>query len=1626
MRRRLIGRVVGSLGLLVVAALGLWQCAQDEIAGSTPSGLQFALSLHEPLASLVDSVEIELTRSGESQGADTVAAVGGVFSATLVATTGDGYAVAIYGKGLGGALEPGAMARGVVAYGAARGITLRPGRVTDVDLDLHPAEGHVLQVQGAAGYDTLRVRWNVVAGASRYTLAWHSGEVGTAGSHGDIADTVITLTWGETGLDMPIAGATDSVYFRVRPEFGPRRGVYGPDLLVDLSSWVDLPTLTFLYPGNGLTVEHDTASVWLGFDRPMDLASLVEGVIWNDITGGGAVKYTLEELAPSGSRYRLVPLQGELGYSRQYQVLILTTVTDTLGRRFDASRDSAGLQAAGVRWLTAAYSPLRVLTVLPPAGAGDVDPAAPVRLILNRPVDAATLSDTTCFVTDPLGASLPGSADTAATADTIVWVPDPQLWYETQYTVHATPGLRDRRGRPLDDDPETYPELEPFTSFFTTEAQPPGPIVTSVVPADGARAVATTARVRLTFSEPMNPATVRVPETFKVLQNGIAARQGTLEVDASQKVFTFTPHAPFDLSMRYVVVADSGITNLAGVRLDQDRDHPGYDEFRSYFYTEGPLSVIASVPIEGAQRVDREAQIQLTFSDRVDPATIDAASVRLLRGTAAVACGRALAQDSLALTVTPEEALAYLTTYRLVADTLVAAADGSRLDQIPAQAGKQPFELTFTTEPESINPRVTLVAPADSAVEVDLDVEPAITFSEPVEPSSVRLNTYYLVHVLGPQQTEPVAGTVSLAADSLSATFSPQAALLNGGVYELRATSLITSRFGFRLDQNPAVAGYQDFTSTFTCVPERVAPRVSDSHPRNNTSGNSTTDPVQVLFSEPMDAASVAASFSLSTSGVAVNGTGSLDATGELWTFTLAETLEWSTDYTIAVDTTATDTAGNALDQNAVMPGRQAFQATFTTASDSVGPRVLGMDPPSGSAGAGVAPTDTLRVTLSEALAPASVTPAAFRVTGPGGGAVAGQARLSMGGRVIAWTPDDSLAFATLYTVTADTLLADLAGNGLDQLPATAGRQPFTGTFTTQLESVAPRVVRSRPAAGALGVLVGSAIEVCFSEALQPATVPAAFHLTCGGAPVPGTGALGAGDTLWTFVPDRPLAFSATCTIQVDTTALDLSGNLLDQDPGEPHAQPFTSGFTTEADAYAPRAVAMDPDSGSTSVGVLDTLRITFDEPLAPGSVSAASLRVELAGGGVVAGGAWLEENDTVAAWAPEDSLAFSTEYVLVADTLLTDVAGNGLDQDPGTPGRQPFAGPFRTRIENIPPRVRASEPAGGATGIGVGAVVTLEFSEPMAAGSVADAFALRTGGSEVVGDGALDPGGTIWTFAPADSLERSALYEVFVDTTAVDLVGNGLDQDPAQAHRQPFAISFSTELDTLAPRVTATEPADGALDVDVDLETVRLEFSERLAAATVTGAAVTVAPEGGQVLAGDVELVEGDTVVVWSAPGPLDFSTRYQVTADTTLADRVGNRLDDDPLTAGRQPFVGFFTTMAENIPPVVTDVTPASPWPLDVHPTVFFSEPMDSLSLRVPDAVQLRTSGGGAVPFTLTIAPTADQVTLVPEAPLASASSYMLWVTSAATDTLGNALDQNPSAPGSQWYMGDFWTVE
>ena len=98
---------------------------------------------------------------------------------------------------------------------------------------------------------------------------------------------------------------------------------------------------------------------------------------------------------------------------------------------------------------------------------------------------------------------------------------------------------------------------------------------------------------------------------------------------------------------------------------------------------------------------------------------------------------------------------------------------------------------------------------------------------------------------------------------------------------------------------------------SFACKPvDNTPPVVVSTHPANGATGVATNTQIRVTFSEPMDAASVEAAFSL-----APVTAGRFDWANDSMMYWKPDTLlSVQTSYTFNVDTTATDVAGNRLE----------------------------------------------------------------------------------------------------------------------------------------------------------------------------------------------------------------------------------------------------------------------------------------------------------------------------------------------------------------------------------------------------------------------------------------------------------------------------------------------------------------------------------------------------------------------------------------------------------------------------------------------------------------------------------------------------------------------------------------
>jgi hypothetical protein len=175
---------------------------------------------------------------------------------------------------------------------------------------------------------------------------------------------------------------------------------------------------------------------------------------------------------------------------------------------------------------------------------------------------------------------------------------------------------------------------------------------------------------------------------------------------------------------------------------------------------------------------------------------------------------------------------------------------------------------------------------------------------------------------------------------------------------------------------------------------------------------------------------------------------------------------------------------------------------------------------------------------------------------------------------------------------------------------------------------------------------------------------------------------------------------------------------------------------------------------------------------------------------------------------------------------------------------------------------------------------IEVAFSEPVEADDAADAIRL-----EPAVEGAASLSGTTLIFTPAEALELSTAYEVTVATGVRDLAGNAMTEAPP-------SFTFET---AGRPRILATDPADGAVDVPVE-QPIGITFSSLMDTAVVESE-LRVWPT----IRYDVRW-SGERVEIVPAE-PLRPDTSYEVTLDADATDAAGVALGE--------PFSITFTTV-------------------------------------------------------------------------------------------------------------------
>jgi hypothetical protein len=760
--------------------------------------------------------------------------------------------------------------------------------------------------------------------------------------------------------------------------------------------------------------------------------------------------------------------------------------------------------------------------------------------------------------------------------------------------------------------------LETTASTITT-VDITAPTIVSHQPPTNFNGVSPAATVTVTFSEPMDAATINATTFNLKITNG-AAIAGVVTYNAATRTATLTPSASLPNPANFTATVTTGVKDVAGNALAA--------AFSWTFTTrdDTPPSITAIVPANGATGVSPTATVQITFSENMDATTINATNITLKTTSSGTAVAGTVAYNTNTriATFTPSAPLAQTAGYTVTVSGVKDAAGNLFVNS---------FTSTFTTG-DTNAPTVITVVPANGTTGVALNSNVKVTFSEAMDGASINTTTITLRNTA---TSAAVAGTVAYDNATNTATFTPSSNLTSGTNYTLTVSTGAKDAAG-----NPMASA---FTSTFTAIViDTSAPTVASVLPANGTIDVPANSAVQITFSEAMDASTITSSnitLRNTATSALIPAAVTYNTTTHVATLTPSSALAANTGYTVGVSTGVKDAAGNAM--------ASAFSSSFTTTNP---PTIVGVSPTTGATGVPIAAA--VSVIFSEPMDQSTITTTNITLRNTATSAVvAGTISYNVGTNTATFTPSGPLSNGTNYTLTVTSGVKDLAGNAL--------ASTFTSNFTTAnvTDTTPPTIVSRTPANGTTNVAINSNITVTFNEDMSLATItPSTITLAPTSSPgTPVTATVSCTDATCktvTLDPAADLANNTSYTLTVTTGVKDVAGNAL--------VANSASTFTTVADTTPPTITGTSPLNGATGVAVSSAITVTFSEPMDQSTINTTTFTVKTTSGSVpVAGTVSYNTTTRVATFTPASALTANTSYTVTVTTGAKDLAGNAL-----------------------------------------------------------------------------------------------------------------------------------------------------------------------------------------------------------------------------------------------------------------------------------------------------------------------------------------------------------------------------
>jgi Ice-binding-like/Bacterial Ig-like domain len=327
-----------------------------------------------------------------------------------------------------------------------------------------------------------------------------------------------------------------------------------------------------------------------------------------------------------------------------------------------------------------------------------------------------------------------------------------------------------------------------------------GPSVSSTAPAPNATGVPRDQTITVTFDEAMNPTTV-TKSTF-TLKQGTKTVPGTVTCNGVTAIFKPTT----------ALAGDAVYTATITTRAKDQNGNALANNFVWTFSTGGPAdttppTVTSTTPSNGDTGVALAATVTATFSEAIDPATINETTFTLTGAGGTPVSGTVNYNvNSHTASFAPASALSASTTFTATLTTGAKDVAGNVL------ASAVVWNFT-TAVSDNQPPSVGATVPASGETGVALGQVISATFSEAMNASTIDTGTFSLSGPGG-----QVNGTVVYDANSRTASFTPASLLAPNVPY----TAVVST--GARDLSGNSLAN--DFVWSFTTVATPTSGRI--------------------------------------------------------------------------------------------------------------------------------------------------------------------------------------------------------------------------------------------------------------------------------------------------------------------------------------------------------------------------------------------------------------------------------------------------------------------------------------------------------------------------------------------------------------------------------------------------------------------------------------------------------------------------------------------------------------------------------------------------------------------------------------------------------------------------------